>query len=210
VKIDLHVHTAYSIDATGTPAEVLAGARKAGLDGIAITDHESYEKAEIFLKLAPVYGLLVFAGAEVATKCGHFLVFSEKIARWNRFCGAGGGGSPGAGGGAQELIEAVNRAGGAVIAAHPYRAGFPFGGSQIRMLGGLAAIEVCNGGNTPEENRRAGELAAAMALPGTGGSDAHRVAEIGRCYTVFDVPVRTVAELAGALKAGRCAYGPCG
>jgi predicted metal-dependent phosphoesterase TrpH len=199
LKIDLHVHTAYSIDATGTPDEVLAAARQAGLDGIAITEHDSYEKAEIFLKLASRYGLAVFAGAEVAMQFGHFLVFSENIARWNRYCGVAAG--------AQELIDAVNSAGGAVIAAHPYRDGFPFGGSQVRKLRGLAAIEVCNGANTDAENRQAGELAALMALPGTGGSDAHRVAEIGRCHTVFDAPVRNIAELVDALKAGRCTYG---
>ena len=194
MKIDLHVHTAHSDDAYGEPEEVLAAAAAAGLDGLAITEHSHYEKSEIFLKLAPRYNLVVFAGAEVATRSGHMLVFSEEIHRWNCFRGEGND--------ARELIEAVNCAGGAVVAAHPYRAGHGCGAAT--GLSGLAAIETCNGANRPFENRLAMELAQKLNLPCTGGSDAHFISEIGRCYTFFTVPVRNVSGLVAALKAGRC------
>jgi predicted metal-dependent phosphoesterase TrpH len=45
LKIDLHVHTCYSEDALTTPEEVVYYARKKGLDGVAITDHETLKKA---------------------------------------------------------------------------------------------------------------------------------------------------------------------
>lgn len=197
MKIDLHVHTAHSADATGTPVEVLAAARRAGLDGIAVTEHEAYEESRVFTALAPRYGLVVFAGAEVATRSGHLLVFSEDIGRWSRYGGIITE--------AQPLIDAVNAAGGAVVAAHPCRFGSLFGRLAVKRLRGLAAIEVCNGANGDGENEMARELAAIMGLPGTGGSDAHRVGEIGRCYTEFSVPVRHLRELVEALKSGRCA-----
>lgn len=194
VRIDLHVHTANSDDAFGEPEEVLAAAAKAGLDGFAVTEHSNYEKSEIFLKLAPRFNLAVFIGAEVATRSGHLLVFSDEICRWNRFKGDYND--------AQEVIDAVNCAGGAVVAAHPYRIGHGCGGSE--KLSGLAAIETCNGANRPLEDHLARMLAEKLSLPCTGGSDAHLTDEIGRCYTLFTVPVRTMAELVAALKAGHC------
>lgn len=195
-KFDLHVHTAISYDAVGTPEEVLEAAINAGLDGFAVTEHHDYDRSEIFLGMAPHYGLVVFAGAEVSTRAGHLLVFSENIGRWNRFKGYLN--DP------QEIIDEANTAGGAVVAAHPFRMAFGFGGSAIKSLRGLAAIEGCNGANTPEENRSAIALAEMMSLPCTGGSDAHHPREIGRCYTIFDEPVKTLPCLIAALKTGRC------
>ncbi len=196
MKIDLHVHTANSYDATGKPEEVLAAAREAGLDGIAITEHNSYEKSEVFLSLASRYNLVVFVGAEVATRSGHLLVYSEDIQRWNRYTGISND--------AQALIDEANSNGGAVVAAHPYRLGLGFGGVAVKKLQGLAAIEGCNGGNRADDNRKAQELAHKLGLPCVGGSDAHRLEEIGRCHTVFTVPVRHILELAAAIRAGRC------
>lgn len=195
-KLDLHVHTAISSDAVGSPKEVLEAARKAGLDGFVVTEHHDYDRSEVFLEMAPLYDLVVFAGAEVGTRAGHLLVFSENIRRWNRFKGYLN--DP------QIVIDEANAAGGAVVAAHPFRMAFGFGGAAVQALRGLAAIEGCNGANTDDENRRAVALAKMMALPCTGGSDAHHPREIGRCYTIFDRPVTTMPGLVAALRAGHC------
>lgn len=196
MKIDLHVHTSYSYDASGTPEEVLGSAVEAGLDGLAITEHDNYDKSKLFLRLAPRYNLVVVTGVEVATRSGHFLVFGEIGERWSRYCSGSMD--------TQELIEDVNCCGGAVVAAHPYRYGITFSAVHLERLRGLAAIEGCNGANRVEENRRALDLAKSLGLPVTGGSDAHRIEEIGRCYTLFDVPVHNTVELVSALKEGRC------
>ncbi len=194
MKIDLHVHTGHSYDATGSPEEVLTRTREVGLDGIAITEHNSYEKTKTFLELAPSYNLAVFAGAEVPTINGHYLVFTEEIGHWNRYCRMLYK--------AQEIIDEANRLGGAVIAAHPYRLGLGYGGEAVKKLHGLTAIEVYNGGNNHNDNKLALELAATLNLPGTGGSDAHCIKDIGRCYTEFFTPLQTLNDLIAALKAG--------
>ncbi|HPZ65291.1 MAG TPA: PHP-associated domain-containing protein [Bacillota bacterium] len=46
-----------------------------------------------------------------------------------------------------------------------------------------------------------------MSLPGTGGSDAHRLEEIGRSYTLFPERIATLEELVAAIKAGSCRCG---
>jgi len=67
MKIDLHVHTTYS-DGDYTPAETVALARGAGLDVIAITDHD---ECRGFLELhGEARGLTVIPGIELASRFG--------------------------------------------------------------------------------------------------------------------------------------------
>jgi len=56
--------------------------------------------------------------------------------------------------------------------------------------------------NNHNDNKLALELAATLNLPGTGGSDAHCIKDIGRCYTEFFTPLQTLNDLIAALKAG--------
>ena len=68
LKIDLHVHTFYSCDATTTLEEVVACSRKQGLDGVAITDHDNLKGA---LRLLRETEIIVIPGIEVDTSQGH-------------------------------------------------------------------------------------------------------------------------------------------
>lgn len=70
MRADLHVHTALSACAEDlmSPGRVLAQARRAGLDAIAITDHNASAHAALALRLAPAFGLRVVPGIEVATR----------------------------------------------------------------------------------------------------------------------------------------------
>ncbi len=47
------------------------------------------------------------------------------------------------------------------------------------------------------------KVAEKLGLPGTGGSDAHRVDEIATRVTVFEKDIRNEAELVAELHAGR-------
>ncbi|MDW8268737.1 MAG: PHP domain-containing protein, partial [Anaerolineae bacterium] len=54
-QADLHLHTTFS-DGVGTVEAVLEAARRAGLDIIAITDHDTLQGAWRACDLGPRYG----------------------------------------------------------------------------------------------------------------------------------------------------------
>jgi predicted metal-dependent phosphoesterase TrpH len=100
-----------------------------------------------------------------------------------------------------------------MIAAHPFRGFKTFGIGRLQMtveqacqrkvLEFVDAVEVGNGKLSPDENDMARKVAEKLNLPGTGGSDAHRVDEIGKCVTVFEKEIRDETELVEELHADR-------
>jgi len=71
LKIDLHVHTSFS-DGLGAPVDILGRADARGLDGLAITDHDTLEG--FFRAKELDSDLLLIPGYEVETEAGHILV----------------------------------------------------------------------------------------------------------------------------------------
>jgi predicted metal-dependent phosphoesterase TrpH len=66
---DLHIHTNFS-DGDMTPEEVVAGAQKLGLAGIAITDHDEVGGVAVAGEAAGSSGLIVVSGVELSTSDG--------------------------------------------------------------------------------------------------------------------------------------------
>ncbi|HET7746473.1 MAG TPA: PHP domain-containing protein, partial [Vicinamibacteria bacterium] len=99
----LHVHTTAS-DGGGTPEEVVAAARAAGLHFVVLTDHNT-------LAPKPIEGvrdgLLVMVGTEVSTTDGHVLGIGLADPPF-RFSG-----------GAEDALQDIRDLGGAAFAAHP-------------------------------------------------------------------------------------------
>jgi hypothetical protein len=66
-KADLHIHTTLSpcgsLDMS--PKNIVAAALKAGLDIIAITDHNSTKQVQVIKELAQSKGIKVIGGAEI-------------------------------------------------------------------------------------------------------------------------------------------------
>src|SRR5208337_4078410 len=111
-KIDLHVHSKYSGDNDAEPEETLIHAIQRGLQGIAFTEHYYYEASEPVEALKEKYGdrILILRGVEFSTAEGHCLVFGLNTDRLSlRYAPA------------EEVIQAVNRAGGVAIPSHPFR-----------------------------------------------------------------------------------------
>lgn len=65
VTIDLHAHTATS-DGTDSPAELLANAAAAGLDVVAITDHDTTDGWDEAIAAAPATGVGLVPGIEIS------------------------------------------------------------------------------------------------------------------------------------------------
>jgi len=206
---DLHVHTVKgSSDSSLTPAELIAEAERIGLDGVCLTEHGGgWESPELAAAFGDA-GITVIPALEVDTEMGHVLVFGMRryVAGMHKI---------------GELRRAVNRAGGVMISAHPFRNLFnkePYN-NNLLYRNGLARpetaveasahplfevvddIEVVNGSNTQQENLFSTGVARSLGLPGTGGSDVHSTHGLGRCVTVFDSDVKSESDLVEAIKA---------
>ena len=214
---DLHVHTVKgSSDSSLMPEQLIEEAQRIGLDGVCLTEHSGGWETHEFKRVFQEAGITVVRELEVDTDMGHLLVFGlhRYVNGMHKI---------------SELRKAVNRAGGVMVSAHPFRNLFnqpPYNVNLLfkdsnglpsdkpRVFDGTAAgaaghplfqvvdeIEVANGSNTDRENLFALEVAKHLGFKGTGGSDAHSTHGLGKCVTVFDGDVRTDADLIEALKA---------
>jgi len=201
MHIDLHIHTSpRSACSYIDPLELIQEAQRLNLDGICLTEHQVLWDSGDVEQLARDGGIKIFRGNEFTTNQGDILVFGlyKDIKELLMI---------------QELSEEVKTAGGYMIAAHPFRGFKTFGIGQLQMtvehackrkvLEFVDAIEVRNGKLSADENDMARKVAEKLGLPGTGGSDAHRVDEVGNWLTVFEKDIRNERELVEELHAGR-------
>ena len=204
--IDLHTHTYPPSPCSSVSAnEMIENAKQAGLNGICLTDHNYAWEADAVAKLSQKHGFLLLRGSEVTTDQGHMLVFGL-----DKAIGASGIVK------IAELREEVEKADGFMIVAHPFRGFLTFGVGQLGLTVEKAAerpffkyvdaVEVMNGKVTKKENDFASQVAAALGLPTTGGSDAHEASEVGIYATRFPDPIANEKELIAALKSGN--YSP--
>jgi hypothetical protein len=133
----VHIHTTLS-DGGGTPEEVMAAGREAGLDFIGISDHNNVD-AKPFEGLHD--GLHVLVGSEISTVYGHLLALGLERDPTYRFSRSG-----------LEDLEDVRDLGGFAFAAHPFSRR-----EDLRWIGwnlpGPWGLELINGDS---EWRRAG------------------------------------------------------
>ncbi len=164
-KFDLHVHTVFSRDAVNRPEVVIRVAKKKGLRGFAVTDHNTVDGLNSF---SGEKELIVVPGVEISTGSGHLL-------------GLGIYECPVKGVQLEEAIDFIHQRGGLAVAAHPF-SGFKMGMGKALLEGAkVDAVEVFNASNWfPRSNAKA----RALRVGGkTGGSDAHFPWEVGNGYT---------------------------
>lgn len=190
MKFDLHVHSRISACSRLSIEDILEHSRSIGLDGVCITDHDTARIRDHVREGRQSDGLYVIFGMEYTTLEGDFLVFgkTENLPLGMTF---------------DQLSETIDKSGGIVIAAHPFRR-FRSTRSGLLSSGRCRIIETINGRNTQMENAGADALAKANSLNRVGGSDAHSLKELGRVITRFDVPVRSRKDLIFAVKNGLC------
>jgi len=193
-KADLHIHTTYSYDGTANVREVLESAVRAGLDVIAITDHNKIQGALEARDLCAGYGVEVIPGVEVTTREGHLVaLFVEKIIP--------------VGMSAIDTLLHIREMGGLAIAAHPQQ---PVPNSitlhsihkaleHPLAREALLGIEVCNMNPSHSPyNRHSQQIADTLPLASIGASDAHMASMIGAGITHFDG--HTAQELRQAIQ----------
>lgn len=204
--IDLHTHTYPASNcSTVSVDDIIENAKQIGLNGICLTDHNYVWEPDQVDELRQKHGFLILRGNEVTTDQGHMVVFGL-----DKPIGASGIVK------VPELREEVEKAGGFMIVAHPFRGFLTFGVGQLGLTVEKAAerpffkyvdaVEVMNGKVTKKENDFASQVAGALGLPSTGGSDAHEASEVGIYATCFPDPIADEAELIAALKSGN--YSP--
>lgn len=195
LKIDLHVHTCYSGDSLITPSELITWAARRGLDGIAITDHDTVAGA---LKMARMVRggncgrPIIIPGIEVSTRSGHILGINvlEPIPRELSV---------------EETVERIHDAGGIAIAAHPqtfFKDGIGLSPKILRL--GLDAIEVINSSLFPfyPLTRISRRFAEHYNIPQTAGSDAHIVEAVGLSYTLIKIDDPNADSIIEAIRRG--------
>jgi predicted metal-dependent phosphoesterase TrpH len=193
MRFDHHLHTAkHSPDSSIDPRELIEHARRIGLDGVVITEHDYQWEAEELGDLAARAGpLRVFSGVEVSAQEGHFLVYGLPSLE---------GVVPGIT--LAELLPIVLRHQAAIVAAHPFRWDQPF--DQIVAHHGpvFDALELVSNNITTEMRQRTAALLHELPMRATGSSDAHDLGTLGCYFTEFDQSIDTLADFVAALHAG--------
>jgi PHP-associated len=204
---DCHVHSVHSHGGELTPEQLAAGAREAGLDFIATTEHNTSVAHGAW---GPAAGdLMVILGQEVTTRTGHWLALGiepGQVVEWRY-------------GLRDDLIDRyldeVHRSGGLCVAAHPY-APYP-SGTFMYPYHGFDAVEVWNGlwasdlpWNADNEAALAEwgrNLAAGIHggrwRPAMGNSDTHLRGQIGTPHTVVSAGELTADAVLAGIRAGR-------
>ena len=199
-NIDLHMHSFPASPCSSVSVDqLILEAKRIGLDAVCLTDHNYVWTPEETMDLTQKHGFLVLRANEITTDQGDMLVFGmyQDVKGIIKLA---------------ELKQLIDDSEGFMIAAHPFRGFLVFNTSQIGLTVEKAmqrpvfkmvhAIEILNGKVTDQENAFAGEVAAGLNLPATGGSDAHDLKDVGKYATRFSQAIQNEKDLLAALKGG--------
>ena len=192
LRLDLHIHSERSPDGCMSLTEIVGQARAAGLNGVAVCDHDRT------LEEIPEFpDFVLIPGVEVSTEYGHLLgLFVREPIGTRKFA---------------QAVEHIHRQGGLAVLAHPFEHSRDAG--RIEPIAALLdGVEVWNG-RAERKIRQANSLAEAFAgahgLRRFGGSDAHVPQEIGHGVTTVDARACTLPAVKEALLAGKTTVSGC-
>jgi predicted metal-dependent phosphoesterase TrpH len=184
LRLDFHVHTVRSKDAH-TEIEDLPRIIKAkGLDGVAITEHDSFDPPSFD-------DVLIVPGLEITSRDGHVIglglhdIISARLP-------------------ADETIRRIHDQGGVAVIPHPYDPVCEC--VKLAQLNARPdAVETANADalSFHISNWLARRDAKKFKLPEVGGSDSHIPQSIGDAYTVVDAASRSVEDILDAVRNGR-------
>jgi predicted metal-dependent phosphoesterase TrpH len=199
MKYDLHNHTHYSSCSNLKPEILLKVVKKKGMNGIAVTDHNTIKGALKVKGINKDKDFEVIIGEEIDTNYGDILTYylQKEIKTKDFFT----------------LVDEVRKQDALISIPHPFRSSinpklmFRYPIDKIRDK--IDAIECFNARMLlPQNNRKAQQLAKRLNIAGTGGSDAHFRFDIGRAYTLFDGDLRSAIKLKKTRYDGTIFLGP--
>jgi hypothetical protein len=182
-RADLQLHSDLG-DGLNSPEEILAAAEAAGLDVIALTDHDDIRGAFALRDVAAKRGskVAVVTGVEVTTRAGHLLALfvEDEIPMFRALA---------------ETVIAIHRGGGLAVAPHPLSyLTFSLGERALRALAargeGASFIDGIELRNPSYAGRVRGDRARRLnehvfRVAETGSSDAHHAKLVGTAWTEF-------------------------
>ena len=185
MRIDLHTHSIFS-DGADTPERMVARAKAIGLDGFALTDHDTTAGWKRAIEAGNRLGVIIVPGKEIALRIGHrkigeiLALFLQEDIKLNQMVDVG------------EIIDRIKAQGGISAIPHPFNVwmwrknGLKTIEAARKKNRKVDAIEVMNGRNLKSPNDKCYEYAIKNKYPKIAGSDAHLAKEIGNAYTLCE------------------------
>lgn len=168
MKIDFHTHTHHSYDSVMKPEKILRLAKKRGLNGIVICDHNTIKGGLEAQKINKDEDFLVIVAAEIATNGGDVTgLFLHKEIESRDF---------------HDVVQEIRSQNGKILLNHPYK------GHDLSKID-LSEVDFIEGYNSRlsiEDNNKAIKLAKENNIQILAGSDAHLYNEIANCSTTIE------------------------
>ena len=180
-EFDLHGHTKYSAFPTSiiySPEEAVIEAKAVGLDGIAITGHDTIAGLDEGLDAAVKHGVIVIPGIEITSRTGsktpHILALGidpdevrrskNKIPRYK---------DP------WTVISWIHNLGGIAVAVHPSKTWKRTSLSYVQVKEYGAIIDGVEVITTHGQNEQLEDMVKEFNISGLGSSDFHKLEQIG-------------------------------
>jgi predicted metal-dependent phosphoesterase TrpH len=186
MKFDLHIHSTYS-DGHADVKDILLAAKRRGLGGIALTDHDNMRGIPVARRYIKEHklDLVLIPGVEVTTSEGHLLILGVEKPPEKKL-------SP------EETIETAHDLGGIADVPHPYH---PFR-HALGRIPDADCVEVYNSKHLfGLANGRARIEAKRRKMPMVAGSDSHYAATVG--LGVTEIEAEDVDSVLEAIRGGR-------
>jgi len=169
---DLHIHSKYSYDSFQKIETILNTAHKRGLNGIAITDHNTIKGGLEAFKTNKDPNFEVIVGSEIKTEYGDILgIYLNEEIKSKSF---------------EEVVGEIKSQDGLVILPHPYRQY----GTPESIISKVDVVEGFNARVTKSYNERSSLLAEKFDKGKSAGSDAHLSFEIGKGRVIVENDLR--------------------
>lgn len=186
MRFDLHCHTIYSRrrDSNIKPGQLVRVAIKRKLDGLAVTDHNTFDGyshvKRTARKIDPDF--ILIPGVEIGNyRFGHALILGiEELPNHKSV---------------EEVLDFAKESDGTIVLAHPFTPHM-IRRTKLKLveLKRFDGMEVFNAYDWNLNNGRTQRIAKLLKLGITAGTDCHRPREIGLAYTICEDPLKDIKK----------------